>query len=548
MPPALWFLMRLRLWGWLRVLGRALRTMRGGIVTVLGTLLLVLWLGFMVVMQPAATAEHLLIVRRVGPALVLFFTLLNLVTAAGQRAISFSPAEVNLLFPAPLSRHQLVVYKVVITFAASVFTALFLTLFLQIHFNGFLAGLVAMTLMILFLQLFSMALALVAEWVGAQLYNRRRLLVVAALAVLLGLVVWQQGSELLEKPFVEAVDIVSQTPVFWLLLAPFRWLVETATASVIWPDLIVNASLSMLANGVILVLVLALDRWYLEAAATASEQVYKQIEQMRRGGPAALRMSKSGKASFSLPGLPRWGGVGPLIWRQLTAAIRSPWWLMVILIFSAMVIMPALLTPPPSPEAQFREGIVLGMGITIIIMMFLMVPPMLPFDFRGDLDRMDQLKLLPLPTWRLVMGQLLAPVLLITVVQTLLLLVLLPAWGELELRLLAALPFLPSVNLFIFAIENIFFLLFPTRLVATSPGDFHTLGRHMLLWLVKFLATAIVFGGAFGLALLAFLLLGHSWTAALTVAWLIVTVTAAGMVPLVGFAFDNFDVSRDVPA
>ena len=40
-----------------------------------------------------------------------------------------------------------------------------------------------------------------------------------------------------------------------------------------------------------------------------------------------------------------------------------------------------------------------------------------PFDFRGDVDQMALLKTLPTPAWRLALGEVLAPVLIFTLIQ-----------------------------------------------------------------------------------------------------------------------------------
>ena len=40
-----------------------------------------------------------------------------------------------------------------------------------------------------------------------------------------------------------------------------------------------------------------------------------------------------------------------------------------------------------------------------------------PFDFRGDVDQMALLKTLPTPPWRLALGEVLAPVLIFTLMQ-----------------------------------------------------------------------------------------------------------------------------------
>jgi hypothetical protein len=190
-------------------------------------------------------------------------------------------------------------------------------------------------------------------------------------------------------------------------------------------------------------------------------------------------------------------------------------------------------------------------GSVVVFCMTLFVTVLTPFDFRGDLDRMEVLKTLPLRPWRLVLGQLLAPVFVVSVVQLVLLAVLaalgqsdgLP--GGMSLTALAAF-FVWPFNFLIYALENLFFLVFPTRL-ASSPGDFQAMGRNILLFLVK----ALVLGMSIGLAVL--VALGVTWLTgrpllALTSGWLTLVACAAALIPPTAWAFVQFDVSRDMPA
>ncbi len=51
-------------------------------------------------------------IRRFGPFGILLYCLIILFTSAGERAIYFTPTEVDFLFPAPFSRRALLWYKV----------------------------------------------------------------------------------------------------------------------------------------------------------------------------------------------------------------------------------------------------------------------------------------------------------------------------------------------------------------------------------------------------------------------------------------------------
>jgi hypothetical protein len=100
----------------------------------------------------------------------------------------------------------------------------------------------------------------------------------------------------------------------------------------------------------------------------------------------------------------------------------------------------------------------------------------------------------------------------------------------------------------LFGVENFVFLLFPPRVSAFNPGDFLSMGRQMLLMFLKF-GVFFVAGGFSGLAgVVAYLLMGESWPAALTAAWIVLVCQALLILPGLSWAFNRFDVSADLPA
>jgi hypothetical protein len=181
-----------------------------------------------------------------------------------------------------------------------------------------------------------------------------------------------------------------------------------------------------------------------------------------------------------------------------------------------------------------------------------MLTPLLTFDFRGDIDRMDLLKALPLPPWRVALGQLLAPTLVLSAVQLLVMGFVQALWGGVELLLWGLLLFAAPFNFLSFGVENLLFLWFPSRPTPAAPGDFQTMGRQTLMLLAKMaiLGLVIVPAAAAGTAayVAARLVLEvNGVPAGLAAGWLVLTVLSSGVVPLVASAFRRFDVARDTP-
>jgi hypothetical protein len=111
---------------------------------------------------------------------------------------------------------------------------------------------------------------------------------------------------------------------------------------------------------------------------------------------------------------------------------------------------------------------------------------------------------------------------------------------------LACAAFTLPFNFLLFALENLLFLLFPTRLAAATPGDFQTMGRNVLFLLGKVLALGVVLLAAGVVGGLAWFLTGSPWAGA-AAAWPVVAASGAALVPFIALAFQAFDVGRDTP-
>ncbi len=545
MDRALWLLLWLRLWGWERRLRKNLRSVKGALLACAG-LLLVFPCLFSVFLtpRPEMTSEQLATVRLYGPLALLAYCLLTVLFSSGERAVSFSPAEVNLLFAGPFSRRQLLAYKIVAGFATSLLSAVvFLLAFLRVRTPFLVGGYLGFVLGLWFVQLLAMLLVLLATTIGVQAYNRRRRLTLFVLALVLVAAVLSLGRDAWQLPPRDLAEEMARAPLVRAFLLPLQPIVEVFTAERLWPDLVQWTVLGLLANGTLLAVVIALDAQYLESAAAASERLYARLQQVRAGGAAALGLRSTGKVRLRLPALPWWGGIGPIAWRQLVTAPRTRGPLMFVLILFGPVLVAGLNARADANQENAYPLVLAG----TVIGMTIFLTPTIAFDFRGDVDRMDILKTLPIASFALVIGQLVAPVLIISVLQWVALAVIggvgRQAGPWLGTMAALVLPF----NALLLGIENLLFLWFPTRLAATTPGDFQALGRHMLLMLAKSIGLVVAGGLAALLGVLAYLLTGGNWLAGVLVAWLVLVGCAIALMPLLALAFRQFDVARDTP-
>jgi hypothetical protein len=548
----------MQLRGWLRYLGRNLRTVRGALTALLGITFFGLWLTAFFI-APERTRVQPDVLRRDGPAVLLLYCLMNVIISPRERAIYFSPGEVNFLFTGPFGRREILGYKIVLTLLVSIPSTLILAAVVRVHAASFLTAYVTLLLAVLFQQLFGMVVNLVAGSIGARAFTRGRRVLLVAVIIVGAVILLQSAGAPARWRSPGLREAATASPIWQTIATPLRWFFEAFLAERIWPDLIEYASLAMLVNLALLVVVFALDAHYMEASAAASARIYSQIQRFRRGGMAAA--GRGGTALFRIPDLPYWGGVGPLLWRQLTTAARGMGRLALVLgLVGLFVVMPLL--------AQHDEGesrTPAAMLALLVVWLTVFLTQLVPFDFRGDVDRIAALKVLPISAWRLAIGQLLTPVLLVTGAQWATLAagkVLRPEEGEILLVLAA---FAPPFNFLLFALENLLFLRFPMRVMASAPGDFQAVGRNLLFAGAKMAVLTTVGAAAVGLGMAAWLttrlLLGVASSAmepeevqkiamvvAEAAAWFIVTLSGLALVPFVAGAFKAFDVARDTPA
>jgi hypothetical protein len=212
----------------------------------------------------------------------------------------------------------LLAYKLAGQMLGVLVLAVFMTAACAPHAAWVGAGFVGLLLAMVFLQLFSMAVALVASMVGALAYNRGRRLALAALAALALAGALRAGREALGWEPWDVLARVEQSGAVQAALTPLRWFVEAFTSERLWPDLLkwVGAGPG--------------PRRRAAGAASSpwTRSTWRRPRRPARGstpgssgcgaegvGPTLRR---AGRTRVGLPMGPWWGGAGPIAWRQLT--------------------------------------------------------------------------------------------------------------------------------------------------------------------------------------------------------------------------------------
>jgi hypothetical protein len=236
---------------------------------------------------------------------------------------------------------------------------------------------------------------------------------------------------------------------------------------------------------------------------------------------------------------PRFGGAGPIAWRQLTTALRQSRSLLILLLLISLAAAPAMYAggiKPVSPNA------LAGMALWLSFML----ANTLRFDFRGDVDHIDVLKALPVAPAAVVVAQLVAPVTVMTALQLVLLAGARVMFKLPASHLLAGVMLVLPLNALMFAVENLIFLLFPGR-YAAGPGDLQGFGRQMVVFLLKLIVLMLGAGLALGAAAVAYRL-SDSPPAAIATAVVVLWLEVVALLPLLRLAYLKYDVSADTPA
>ncbi len=553
MRRALWLLVFLGLRARYRRLLRGLRTVRG-------VLLILIGVGFfaLIALGPALTAgmaprpeipQENLPLQRFGPVGLLAFCLLSVFGSSKYRGVYFSPAEVDFLFPAPFSRRELIAYRLVTILFHVALGALFLAAFLFRYIGGYWQAVAGLFLAFGFINLLQIAVSLVTGTLEEKVVSRGRLFAAGVLAIVAASVFLGSSAAVREGRLLHEIlrDWLGSPAFGWALL-PLKTFSEMLAA----PDLqrfLAWGAGALLVDLALVLVVLRLDVDYSEASLETSRRVHARIDAMKRGGRI---LASSRKLRLSLPLPPRWGGAGSLAWRQAQEMVRDmPGTFYLVLALAVGVVLPLFLS---GEVGDVRAGRLLQTFTVVTVMLPLLLSNWFRFDFRGDHDRMEILRGLPLSAATVSLGQLLVPTLILTALQMLGFAALgfLGGQDPDEARGLESIvrygPYLSlPFNLLFVALENLFFLLFPRRLVATTPGDLQNLGRLTLLTLMKFAVLGVAGIAAFLGAEGAHYLSGGSPAAAVAGAAGILLLADSAAVALVAWGFTRFDASH-VPA
>lgn len=423
--------------------------------------------------------------------------------------LEFSAAETALLVPAPISRRQLLIYRVLRSQVAVLFGSLiFALVFPRGSFEARLRGLLAIWLLMSTTQVFFTGISLWRSGVVKNgLAKRVRGLSMALtagggvlLAVGLAREAWRTPIANVQAAG-EALARVLERGSMPILVAPFVALARPFFAGT-WTEFLP-------AFAVALAIYLAIVGWML-----VSDAMVELTSEPRLDAPAPTagrrRAVKYKARNVSWLLTPEGRAETAFVWKatlQTFRVVDRRTLFRILFIVMWFVIVP-LLSPRTRGFAQ-----VLGTFAAFGALFFtLLGPQMVRMDLRSDLQHLETMKTWPVPAAAVVRGEMLWPGMLVTAIVWLLLIAALilsqNAFPRIDLSVrlavgLAALIFAPALIFAQFTIHNAAALIFPAWIASGQgrPRGVDAMGQRlimfggiMLVMMVALLPSAIIAG------------------------------------------------------
>ncbi len=426
---------------------------------------------------------------------------------ADPRALAFSPAEMQLLFPAPLTRRSLILYKLgrgqlAVLLNVAIFTVIFLR-----EGTALEAGQRAMGFWILFSTLYLHRLgAALTRLGGVGRWGRgvRRVVpavVIGAALTAVAVSLQRAAPVAAAVGFAGGVDVLIEalrTGPAGVVLAPFRALMAPAFTPepMAWLAAIGVALLILLAH---LVWVIRADVAFEETAAIAAAREAEATADQAREVPRR-------RSGWRIPRLPL-APTGPperaILWKNSVPLLDGINVVMVlsggVLLLIAAFLVADRLPGPVTPGLVLTLMAVVGAAAATVL-----GPFALRDDLRSDLPRMDLLRTYPLTGERMVTMQVLAVTIPVTLMQWLFLVVALGAsMGEGAITLspgarvalaLGGAILLPPIAMTGVWVQNAVALLFPDWVPTGRHrgAGVESTGQGMLLFGASILVTLVL--------------------------------------------------------
>ena len=426
-------------------------------------------------------------------------------------ALAFQPAEVQLLFPAPVSRRVLLAYRVarlqVLVLPNAIFWMFALRYWGSAQPAGVRFGAAWAFFSLLSLHRLGVALVLVPPVLGIRrgvLLLARALLLVAMAALVAGVVPSTLSAAVGDPAAAwRALQDSLRIPPASIALAPFRLLLAPFSG-----DASIASRFAPLLTAIgaqLLWIHLASTVEFEEAAANASRDVARRIVAFRRGGMA----STEGATRSRTRG--RWIRMAPtgapavaIVWKNAMSMMRGGVlrgaFIVLLLVAGLTALVRVVPLPPDADDTKAFIGLLPGGWVLLMSLLF--GSRIIRNDLRQDLLSLSLLKTYPLRGYQVVLAELALPTLALTAFQGVLVAIMVasrPASAvtdfpavPLGVAAMLAILALGAINATSTTIQNATALMFPAwvQLGAHNPGV-EAMGQNVLTSLGVLFALAV---------------------------------------------------------
>ncbi len=566
--PALRLLFVLKLRGGLRMQVRKLRRPSSWIFLIVGGLLVFGWIAAVIFGRNFETARAPVApeILRLGVDFgLLVLVVLTLVGAFQYRGLYLPREEIELSFSAPLSRSQLVRYRMATNLMRSLFAALLFGFLASRRLPNGLYAFLGTFLVMMTIPIFGQALALALGETENRLGKLMRRVPLRFVSVVLGAAVGIAVVFLIitPGPGMPALltdgtswlgDLAAHSGVRAALLpvAPWGRMITATTAAEFLPWFTAGIGAWILLHE--MTARIKID--YRELSLATSADVARRVAMARRGGWSASKSQVMQPVKGSgAPWLFGRGGFGAIAWLETTSMLRRArgTLLLSLMVVILLVVLTGSIGRGDGWRPDSLQKSLLFGSLLISMLGTIYLCAGLRFDFRGRLEQMELVKAWPLAPWRVFLATILPETLFVSGLVVLAVAGRAAWMGAFHPVVLAVVAFQPLVVLTWVALDNAVFLHSPVRYVPGQESALQHMGRSLVLMLLRMLVLAIVVVvGLAPAAGVAFLLHGVAGVAkepttvvAAAVAWLGIVAVDLGLVWFGGRMLARFDVARD---
>ena len=502
-PSPVVHLLRLKARGYVRGVRRRLATPRGFFLGLLGLGAIALWLATLMMRSRIGPGLDPELAPLAARAVLMALVLITVFASVSYRGVYFPPSELERLLSSPLSRSELVRYRMLVNSSRSLGSGVFMGVVFapRMPQPGFaFAGIVvALATLPALGQIFMLGAGELDRRLGrsvgsGRLRPVRALVPIGFLLLFLALFFAEEVEGLgllgggvagiVEHPLVRTLSLPA---------APWGWLVSASSWGMFAPALFICLFLGVLVFEVAARLPLDFREMSLETSADVAQRLRRLGS--GRGVVGAGSVSKR-SLTWNVPWLFGKTPVGAVAWRQLVTIVRRS---RATIGFYVLVMMLAIfLTLAIGGEAGRLDAFSGAVVVASLGILYLSLG--LRFDFRADLDRIESIKAWPQASWRLFLATILPEVALVSTLTILGVVLRTVVAGEgwpAEVGLVLACT--PVGTLLWIALDNTAFLLFPVRYAPGQPGGLQHTGRALVVLFGRIVAAvaflAAVTGG-----------------------------------------------------